>query len=441
MAQIRRLLTPPVFEDETKTHQAFVLHVLLWALVVVPVPYVLLSLVSPQERTGRALLEGGVGEAVNAFLIWLLRAGHVRLAGILQVVSFWTFFTTLAATGSGVLGPAYLLGYGLTIVVAGALLGGRGAFVTTVASIAAGALMATHAQAARPATRDPLFYWGASALLFPVSALLQNLADRTVRRALGRARASEARYRSLLGDREALIRELEAKNAELERFAYTVSHDLKSPLITIRGFLDYVERDAREGNFERLWADLERIAEAANRMQALLRDLLELSRVGRLVNPPEDVPLEEVVREAVELVQGQLDARGVEVRIAPGLPVVRADRARLLEVVQNLVDNAAKFSGDAPRPAIEIGTRADGDQRVFFVRDNGMGIAPEHHQRVFRLFEKLDPGRGGTGVGLALSKRIVEHHGGRIWVESDGPGAGSTFCFTLPGAGPPSSPA
>jgi signal transduction histidine kinase len=235
-------------------------------------------------------------------------------------------------------------------------------------------------------------------------------------------------------EREKLIAELEAKNAELERFTYTVSHDLKSPLITIRGFLGFLERDALAGQIDRLKADIARITEATNKMQYLLDDLLELSRIGRLMNPPQEVPFDTIVREAVEMVQGRIQARGVMVEIGVDLPVIRGDRARLLEVVQNLVDNAVKFMGDQPQPRVEIGCgELNKDQQwVFFVRDNGSGIDPRYHQRVFDLFEKLDSSTEGTGVGLTLARRIIEVHGGRIWVESEGQGKGSTFFFTLP---------
>jgi len=233
-------------------------------------------------------------------------------------------------------------------------------------------------------------------------------------------------------ERETLIRELSAKNAELERFTYTVSHDLKSPLVTIRGFIGYLEQDARAGNIERLTADIARIQNAASKMERLLEELLELSRIGRKMNPPTEAPFAEIARDAVALAEGRLRSRGVQVTIDPDLPSVFGDRIRLVEVVQNLVDNAAKFMGDQPEPRIQIGARQEDDQTVFFVRDNGIGIDPRFHDKVFGLFDKLDAQSEGTGVGLALVKRIVEVHGGRIWIESQ-PGQGATFCFTLTG--------
>jgi two-component system, chemotaxis family, sensor kinase Cph1 len=235
-------------------------------------------------------------------------------------------------------------------------------------------------------------------------------------------------------ERETLIRELEAKNAELERFAYTVSHDLKSPLITIRGFLSFVEQDAVAGNLDRVRADLGRIRDAVDKMQRLLSELLELSRIGRVVNPPQTIAFATLAQDALALVAGRLRQRGVGVAVAEGLPTVWGDRARLVEVLQNLVDNAAKFMGDQKHPRVEIGMREQAGERVFFVRDNGIGIDPRFRDRVFGLFEKLDPDSEGSGVGLALIKRIVDQHHGRVWVESEGKGKGTTVCFTLPDA-------
>jgi|CXWL01.1.fsa_nt_gi PAS domain S-box-containing protein len=240
-----------------------------------------------------------------------------------------------------------------------------------------------------------------------------------------------SRKRAEANLREALT-ELEVKNAELERFTYTVSHDLKSPLITIRGYLGHLEASAADGNMVRFGEDAQRIWRATEKMGQLLNDLLELSRVGRVLNAVEDVSMKVVAQDASDLVRGLLSSGGVQVEISSDLPVVRGDRQRLTEVVQNLIENAVKFKGEEIPPRILVGFRHGPSGRVFFVRDNGIGIEPRYHEKVFNLFEKLSPGTDGTGVGLALSRRIVEAHGGRMWIESEGLGHGTTFCFTLP---------
>ena len=235
-----------------------------------------------------------------------------------------------------------------------------------------------------------------------------------------------------LSGREKLIQELETKNAELERFTYTVSHDLKSPLVTITGFLSYLEADVASGKMDRFKQDAERIRSAADKMYSLLGELLELSRIGRLVSPSQVISFEELANSAIELEHGRLDAHHVTVMLQPGLPSVYGDPQRLSEVLQNLLDNAAKFMGEQPSPQVEIGY--DGEENgfsIFFVRDNGMGIPQELQGRIFGLFDKLDPKSEGSGVGLAIVKRIVEVHGGRIWVQSE-LRKGSTFFFTLP---------
>lgn len=236
-------------------------------------------------------------------------------------------------------------------------------------------------------------------------------------------------------ERESLIGQLETKNAELERFAYTVSHDLKGPLITVKGFLGLLEQDLQTDDRAAVKSDVDRISAAADRMKQLLDELLELSRIGRIVNPPQVFPLADLAREAAEHLDGQLRERNVCVEIADNLPTVRADRIRLLEVLQNLLENSVKFLGEQPNPRIEIGSRTGAEEPIYFVRDNGIGIDPRFHDKVFGLFEKLAPDSPGTGIGLALVKRIIEVHGGRIWIESAGPGTGTTICFTLPTTG------
>lgn len=240
-------------------------------------------------------------------------------------------------------------------------------------------------------------------------------------------------------ERESLIRDLEAKNAELERFTYTVSHDLRSPLITIMGFLGHIENAAAQNDLETLRRDVDRIRQAALKMDRLLSDLLDLSRTGHVLSAHEEMSFGDLALEAVDRVHGRLHERGVQVEIEPALPVVRGDRTRLLEVLQNLIDNAAKFMGEQRSPLIRIGARKENGETRFFVSDNGMGIDPRYHHRVFELFDKLDPRAEGTGVGLALVKRIIELHGGRVSVESSGAGQGATFLFTLPAAEPDAS--
>ncbi|NQT38614.1 MAG: PAS domain S-box protein [Planctomycetes bacterium] len=234
-------------------------------------------------------------------------------------------------------------------------------------------------------------------------------------------------------ERERLITRLEKQNAELERFAYTVSHDLRTPLLSISWLVGDLEKNMAQGEKEEVQYDTKRIAASVDSMSQLLDNVLELSRVGRVVNPSEDVQLEALVQEVLTTLAGRIAAGNIRVDISSRLPTLYADKERLLEVLLNLIENAIKYIGQQPEPRIEIGTRQDGNEiACCFVRDNGIGIDPRYHEKVFGLFDQLDQKVEGSGIGLALVKRIVEAHDGRIWVESDGLGHGSTFCFTLP---------
>ena len=233
-------------------------------------------------------------------------------------------------------------------------------------------------------------------------------------------------------ERERLIEELEIKNMELERFVYTASHELKSPLVTISGYAGMLGKDINEGNTDKLEHDILRITEAIEILSALIDDLLELSRIGRVINPPEEVSLDELTQDVMDFVSPQHTNQDVKITVLPGLPRVFGDRIRLRGVVQNLIENSLKFRHDQIQPEVEIGARENGAEVVCHVRDNGIGIDPAYHEKVFGLFERLNPEIEGTGIGLAISQRIVELHGGRIWIESEGPGKGSTFFFTIP---------
>ncbi len=229
-----------------------------------------------------------------------------------------------------------------------------------------------------------------------------------------------------------LLAELEAKNAELEQFSYTVSHDLRSPLVTVKGFVGLLEKDLAAEKTHRAADHIKRIAGAADKMAGLLDDVLELSRIGRVVNPPEDVSLKEMTQDVTSLLAGHISDSGVRIDVSPDLPTLYGDATRLREVLQNLIENAIRYMGEQPDPRIAVNARIEDDHVVCSVADNGIGIEPEYQGKIFGLFDTLDSENEGTGVGLALVKRIVETHGGRIWVESEGSLKGTTFYFTLP---------
>jgi PAS domain S-box-containing protein len=224
--------------------------------------------------------------------------------------------------------------------------------------------------------------------------------------------------------------ELETKNTEMERFIYTISHDLRTPLVGISGFLGFLKQDAEKGDLKQLETDLSIISNAISKMDQLLGETLELSRIGRVTNQPEDVLFGEIVKEALDQAAERIRLRGIKVLVAQDLPKVHVDRMRIMEVLGNLIENSLKYLGDQSHPRIEIGYRLDGGQTVLFVRDTGIGIDPSQHDKVFELFYKIDRKSEGTGAGLAIVKRIVEFHGGRIWIESE-LGKGCTVCFTL----------
>ena len=256
----------------------------------------------------------------------------------------------------------------------------------------------------------------------------------SIRNITERRRAEEA-LRKAHGGLELRVKErtaeLESRNAEMERFVYTVSHELRSPLISVGGVLGFLKRDLEIGDEEAVGNDLRLIGSAVTEMDKLLGETLELSRIGRVANPTENVPFGEIVGEALTQTAEWIRWNNVEISVVEDWPVVYADRMRLVEVLSNLIENSVKYMGNQPLPRIEIGYKLDGSLPIFFVRDNGIGIDPSQHDKVFELFYKVGGTTEGTGAGLAIVKRIIEVHGGRIWIESE-LGKGCTVCFTLP---------
>lgn len=232
--------------------------------------------------------------------------------------------------------------------------------------------------------------------------------------------------------REGLIRELEHKNNELERFTYTVSHDLKSPLVTVKGFIGLLRQDIKLGNQERIERDIMQISNAADKMASLLEDLLELSRIGRMSAEPQLIPLTDLFEEVVTLLQGQIMQTNATISIQSGMPSVLADRQRLFEVAQNLLDNALKFHIQGQVPQISVSAIEEKGKITCCVKDRGIGVDPKYQDRIFGLFDRIDQNIKGNGVGLALVKRIIEVHNGSIFVKSEGEGLGAEFCFSLP---------
>jgi len=226
-----------------------------------------------------------------------------------------------------------------------------------------------------------------------------------------------------------LIHELESANEELKNFAYVVSHDLKAPLRAIGSLADWISTDQSD----KLDADgkehLRLLIQRARRMDGLIDGILQYSRVGRVREAVVDVDVNEIVREVLVMLAPPAHIR---IEVAPGLPVVCAERTRMLQLFQNLLSNAIKYL-DKPEGLIRVGCEEHDRDWEFSVADNGPGIEPRHFKRIFQLFQTLVPKDRveSTGVGLALVKKIVELYGGRVWVESQ-PGAGSTFFFTLP---------
>lgn len=231
--------------------------------------------------------------------------------------------------------------------------------------------------------------------------------------------------------------ELTQKTEELESFIYTVSHDLKAPVISLQGLASLLQMELGHELNQNAALYLERIQANTVHMQRLIAELLDLSRIGRSREPRQPVRMNDLVHEVLNELQGQIELKQATITVADDLPTATGERNRLHQVWMNLIANALHYCHPERSPIIEIGARdgtSDGHWR-YFVRDNGIGIAPEHREKIFDIFYRVQgkyDGSESTGVGLAIVKRIIQSHGGTVWVESKGEGQGSTFWFTLP---------
>jgi light-regulated signal transduction histidine kinase (bacteriophytochrome) len=224
---------------------------------------------------------------------------------------------------------------------------------------------------------------------------------------------------------------LKQSNQDLEQFAYVASHDLQEPLRQIAGFVQLLKRDYGamfEGSATEYFGF---IRDAVLRMQQLIQDLLEYSRVGRHGAPSSGVDLEQALNRALKNLAARIDETGAKITVN-GLPSVTGNPTLLTQVFQNLIGNSLKFKSERA-VEIEIGARGDGDNWLLWVKDNGIGFEQEYAEKVFHVFQRLHrrDKYAGTGIGLAICRRVIEQHGGKIWAESS-PGAGTTFYFTLP---------
>ncbi|MBN2379154.1 ATP-binding protein [candidate division WOR-3 bacterium] len=224
---------------------------------------------------------------------------------------------------------------------------------------------------------------------------------------------------------------LEKSNQELEDFVYIVSHDLKAPLRAIIGFAEFLKEDYADRLDAQGQDYVRRMVESAERMQQLINDLLELSRIGRYKNPYVEVNSGDLVRKAVEFINPPDD---VKITVADDMPSVFCDEVRIQQVIANLITNAMKYN-DKEEKKVEICWIPHDEEGTdeFTVQDNGIGIEEKHLDKIFKIFQRLhskDEYGGGTGVGLNIVRKIVEQHGGKIWVESK-VGKGTCFHFTI----------
>ncbi len=229
-----------------------------------------------------------------------------------------------------------------------------------------------------------------------------------------------------------LENQVKLRTKELEGFVYTVSHDLKSPVVSIQGMAAAFMEDCSDQVDEKGKHYLQRVITNTNFMEQLINDLLTLSRIGPIQGNPETSDVTAILQEILDVHKERFEVKGIEVIIQSPLPRFAFERGYLNQLFQNLITNAAKFMGDQPRPKIQIGGRETEEGTEFFVKDNGIGIDPAYHEKIFGIFHRLQEVEvEGTGIGLSIVKKIVDLVGGKVWVDSR-KGQGTTFFVRFP---------
>jgi signal transduction histidine kinase len=447
--RLQRLWRAPKFPEEEQTLRAWVLHVILWSMLLVvdsqfPVTFLILPQYWPRWLASLLTLNMTV-----PLLLVLNRRGHTRLAGVLLVTVLWLIVTAMALTAGGIRAPA-ITAYVVDVLIAGLLFGAKGGVIAGIISCLLGlGFVLLEWTGHLPASRvrpTSLSLWVNLVYFVQLTVIFQSVANYSIKTAMAQAQRelqererAEIALRQSHDELEARVRErtveLQKANKELEAFSYSVSHDLRRPVRTVIAFADVLLCDHAGEMSEEAQALLAEIKGSAVRMNQLIEDLLNLSRIDRqpLVRSP--VNFTELVRDTIEELRAEQPERKMDIRVAE-LPEATGDPALLKQALVNLLSNAIKFSRDRPVALIEVGYKTEKSKTIYYVRDNGVGFDMQYADKLFGVFQRLHSVENftGTGVGLSIVQRIIHRHGGRIWAES-GVDQGATFYFTVPEAG------
>lgn len=276
-----------------------------------------------------------------------------------------------------------------------------------------------------------LYNRGLALLAITVTAVFADMAKRAAQRLTDNERNLERLVDQRTGELKLTNAELEASNEELKNFAYIASHDLQTPLRSIHGFAEILREDAAEQLDNSASENIDRIIAASERMKTLISDLLSYSHLEGDSSRYSTVSLNEVFDEVLALLSAEIIDSGAEIT-RDNLPELFCDRGQMIQLLQNLIGNGIKYC-DRPIPQVHVSAHYENNNWVVSVQDNGIGIEPEYHGRVFDIFRRLHDSKSypGTGIGLAVCRRVVEHHQGRIWIDSEAK-CGTRVLFSLP---------